>query len=90
MVLFPTPFHAMWNVVIQTADGPDAEPFEATLAHRAMVYTLFLVFIVAGPLLFNNFLVGPCMVQMHFANAYSLIPRPSVGGVLLCPPRAWV
>ena len=57
-VLFRTPFHAMWDVILQTAGGPDDELFAPTLSHRIMTYTLFITFIVAMPILFNNFLVG--------------------------------
>lgn len=57
--IFPTPFHAMWDVILQTAGGPDANQlFAPTLSHRIMTYVLFITFIVAMPILFNNFLVG--------------------------------
>ena len=46
---------------MQTAGGPDAAPFETTLAHRIMTYVLFITFIVAVPILFNNFLVRMCV-----------------------------
>lgn len=58
LTLFPTPFHAMWSVILQTADGPDAVFFAQSLSHRIMTYTLFITFIVAVPILFNNFLVS--------------------------------
>lgn len=62
-ILFPTPFHAMWNVILQTAGGPDAnELFAPTLSHRIMTYVLFITFIVAMPILFNNFLVGASLI----------------------------
>ncbi len=56
--LYPTPFHAMWSVVLQTADGPNADFFMASLSHRILTYALFITFIVAVPILFNNFLVS--------------------------------
>ena len=57
--LFETPFHATWSVILQTAGGPDADNlFAPTLAHRIMTYVLFITFLVAMPVLFNNFLVG--------------------------------
>ena len=55
---FPTPFHAMWDVLLQAADGPDSQFFTATLSHRVMTYILFITFIVAVPVLFSNFLVS--------------------------------
>ena len=58
LVHFPTPFHAMWSVTLQTADGPDAEFFSQQLSHQIMTYALFIIFIIAGPILFNNFLVS--------------------------------
>lgn len=58
MTLYSTPFHAMWSVILQTADGPDAQFFSASLSHQIMTYILFITFIVAVPILFNNFLVS--------------------------------
>ena len=55
---YPTPFHAMWDVILQGADGPDSQFFTATLSHRIMTYALFITFIVAVPVLFTNFLVS--------------------------------
>ena len=58
-VVFPTYFHAMWDIILQTSAGPNADKwFPLTLSHRLMTYTLFITFIVAMPILFNNFLVG--------------------------------
>lgn len=48
----------MWSVILQTADGPDAEFISATLSHQIMTYILFITFIVAVPILFNSFLVS--------------------------------
>ena len=59
---YPTPIHAMWDIILQTANGPGPSDeyfkFEATLSHRLMTYILFITFIVAMPILFNNFLVS--------------------------------
>ena len=57
-LLFPTPFHAIWNVILQTAGGPDSRFFDFMLAHRIMTYALYISFIVAVAILFNNFLVS--------------------------------
>ncbi len=58
--LYPTPFHAIWSVILQTADGPDAQFFSASLPHQIMIYALFATFIVAVLILFNNLLVSCC------------------------------
>ena len=60
---YPTPFHAMFDIILQTGGGgPDPDDqyftFDATLSHRLMTYILFIAFIVAMPVLFNNFLVS--------------------------------
>lgn len=56
--LFPTPLHSIWQIILQTADGPDSEFFSNPLSYQIMTYTLFIVFIIAVPVLFNNFLVS--------------------------------
>lgn len=58
LIHFPTPFHAMWSVIIQTVDGPDTEFLMQSLPHQVMTYTLFITFIVTVLILFNNFLVS--------------------------------
>ena len=57
-LLFPTPFHAMFNVILEIAGGPDSEFFDLMLTHRIMTYVLYITFIVAVAILFNNFLVS--------------------------------
>lgn len=56
---FPTPFHAVWNVILQAGGRPDSQ-FAAILplSQRVMTYLLFTAFIVAVPILFVNFLVS--------------------------------
>ena len=34
--LFPTPFHSMWSIILQSADGPDANPGAAGLLDGAV------------------------------------------------------
>ena len=67
LLFYASPFNALWDVILQTASGPDpsldadhTEFFDATLSHRIITYTLFITFIVAMPILFNNFLVSDC------------------------------
>ncbi len=64
VMLYPTPFHAMWSVILQTANGPDAQFFSASLPHRIMTYVLFITFIVAVPILFSYFLVSCCGIDI--------------------------
>ena len=71
---FLTPFHSMWSLIIQTADGPDAEFFNENLAHRVVTYALFIVFIVAVPVLFNNFLVSTQYNELK--KSYNLTKWP--------------
>ena len=65
---FITPFHSLWSQIMQTADGPDAEFFDENLAHPVLTYTLFIVFIIAMPVLFNNFLVSTFYVCVYVCN----------------------
>ena len=67
MLIFPTPFHVMWTVIIQTAARPEADAFEMRLAHRIMTYILFITFIIAVPVLFNNFLVRLQILSRTFS-----------------------
>ena len=55
---FPNSLHAIWDVLLQSAGGPDSQFFSASLSHKIMTYVLFITFIVAVPVLFSNFLVS--------------------------------
>ena len=56
--LFLTPLEAMFSLIVQMAAGPSTRFFTAVLSHQFMAYALFIVFIFAVPILFNNFLVS--------------------------------
>ena len=62
---FITPFHSLWSQTLQTASGPDAEFLDENLAHPVLTYALFIVFIIAMPVLFNNFLVSTFCVCVY-------------------------
>ena len=69
---FPTSLHAIWDVLLQSAGGPDSQFFSASLSHKIMTYLLFITFIVAVPVLFSNFLVRFFLLHvfvMHSKNA---------------------
>lgn len=61
IVLFTSPIAALWNVIVQTAGGIDAGIISgSSLLYPVLSYTLFIVFVIAMPILFNNFLVSLC------------------------------
>ena len=87
-VLYPTPFHAMFNVTLEIAGGPDSEFFDLMLTHRIMTYVLYITFIVAVAILFNNFLVSIVSYKGFTARYFSRIqyshsPRRSIESNLL-------
>lgn len=55
---FATPAISLWKVVLQTSGDIDAGTlFGETLLYPVVGYALFIIFIIAMPILFNNFLV---------------------------------
>ena len=65
LAVFTTPFTTLYHVVFQTAGEIDANGilYNSTLHYRISTYALFLIFVIAVPILFNNFLVkkNACM-----------------------------
>lgn len=60
LVIFASPIIAVWSVILQTVDGLEARTIfdESQLMYPVLSYALFIIFIIAMPLLFNNFLVN--------------------------------
>ena len=52
------PYNAIWDVIVQTAGVDDTKISSPPLLLPFLSYFLFVVFIIAMPLLFNNFLVN--------------------------------
>ena len=59
VLTFANPFIAIWSVILQTFGGVDAGPLfdESEKGYEVLSYSLFTLFIIAMPVLFNNFLV---------------------------------
>ena len=56
---FSTPVRSLWKVVLQTAGDIDAGTIfgDSDILYPVVGYALFIIFIIAMPILFNNFLV---------------------------------
>lgn len=56
---FVTPARSLWKVVLQTSGDIDAGTIfsKPNIVYPAVGYALFIIFIIAMPILFNNFLV---------------------------------
>lgn len=60
MWTFATPVVAIWNVIVQTTGELDTMTVfrNMPLLYPTLTYILLVLFIIAMPLLFNNFLVS--------------------------------
>lgn len=60
LAVFASPFTALYRVVFQTSGEIEADNilYNSPLHYQVSSYALFLVFVVAVPILFNNFLVS--------------------------------
>ena len=57
---FANPARAIWNIILQTTGELDNTVKANTdFIYPVLTYTLLILFIIAMPLLFNNFLVRP-------------------------------
>ena len=56
--VFLRPQIALWRVVVDTADVDDEVIRETPLLFPFLSFALFVIFVIAMPLLFNNFLVS--------------------------------
>ena len=65
--MFTGSFVALWNVVVQTAGVSDGMVNGPQLILPTLGVILFIVFIIAMPILFSNFLVSAliAMCMMH-------------------------
>ena len=56
---FVTPIRSIWKVFLQTAGDIDAGTIfsDPNILYPVVGYSLFILFIIAMPILFNNFLV---------------------------------
>ena len=60
MWTFATPIVAIWNIIVQTTGELDTMTVfrNVPLLYPILTYILLVLFIIAMPLLFNNFLVS--------------------------------
>lgn len=60
ILTFATPIVAIWKIVVQTTGELDTVSVfvDSPLLYPILTYSLFVLFIIAMPLLFNNFLVS--------------------------------
>lgn len=59
VLTFANPVIAIWSVILQTFGDVDAGPLfdDSDDGYKVLSYSLFTTFIIAMPVLFNNFLV---------------------------------
>lgn len=59
LIDFSTPVRSLWKVFLQTSGDIDAGTIfdDPGILYPVVGYALFIIFIIAMPILFNNFLV---------------------------------
>ena len=67
LATFGSPIIALWSVILLSVDDLEARTTldESQLLYPFLSYTLFIIFIIAMPLLFNNFLVKLINLLLH-------------------------
>ncbi len=59
LLLFTSPFSAVWNMIVQTAGYIDSAAFNAPyLFYPELSSILYVAFLFTMPILFNSFLVS--------------------------------
>ena len=59
LAVFATPFTTLYNIVFQTAGEVNGNNIiHSSLHYEAATYVLLFIFVIAVPILFNNFLAS--------------------------------